>query len=172
MFEPKKIKRVEGGEILSAQLRHVINTGAQRPAVELYHVVDRCVGEKHEEMLWYPAISRGATTGSTLYSVLWTYAHSAEDCADRLFVTGAILNKDEWEEKALRSDSTMRWFDGGHLPDNLKPTVASIQGVAWAMVTTIAPSPELTVGLRKLLEAKDCFVRAKILSDEEAGEGE
>jgi hypothetical protein len=30
------------------------------------------------------------------------------------------------------------------------------------MLQTLPPGPELTAGLRKLLEAKDCFVRAKL----------
>lgn len=36
---------------------------------------------------------------------------------------------------------------------------------AISMLLTIPDSPELTVGLRKLLEAKDAFVRATILGE-------
>lgn len=35
-------------------------------------------------------------------------------------------------------------------------------GVGVAMVGRLGDSPELTAGLRKLLEAKDCFVRASL----------
>lgn len=34
------------------------------------------------------------------------------------------------------------------------------------MVKHVPHNPELTVGLRKLLEAKDCFVRAKLYKEE------
>lgn len=49
---------------------------------------------------------------------------------------------------------------------NLRGVQADIAEDVWIfavdMVTTNADSPELTAGLRKLLEAKDCFVRASL----------
>jgi len=44
--------------------------------------------------------------------------------------------------------------------------------VAYDMVLSIESSAELTVGLRKLLEAKDCFVRAKLLEAKKASQKE
>lgn len=40
-----------------------------------------------------------------------------------------------------------------------------IQGVATQAVDQLPDSAELTAGLRKLVEAKDCFVRAAIEAD-------
>lgn len=58
----------------------------------------------------------------------------------------------------------LRWFDYRHLADGQPRQVsASIAQEAAIMLDVIhADDPELTAGLRKLLEAKDCFVRAAI----------
>jgi HEAT repeat protein len=50
-------------------------------------------------------------------------------------------------------------FAVDHLPEPLR-TVSLYSGhLAAAMMTELADGPELSAGLRKLLEAKDCFVR-------------
>jgi len=57
----------------------------------------------------------------------------------------------------------MRYFEFAHLPDGpLKNTSASCAMLAEVMVQTLPDGPELTAGLRKLLEAKDCFVRSAL----------
>lgn len=56
-----------------------------------------------------------------------------------------------------------RWFDWDNLPEGLpRDTSASVGLTASDMLESLPDSPELTAGLRKLLEAKDCFVRAAI----------
>lgn len=56
-----------------------------------------------------------------------------------------------------------RWFDYGHLPAGAaRHTSALCHDLAAAMLDDLRDGPELTAGLRKLLEAKDCFVRAAI----------
>ena len=60
-----------------------------------------------------------------------------------------------------------RWFAYGHLPDGPARHVSARCGqLAQAMITALPDGPELAAGLRKLLEAKDCFVRAAIDGDE------
>lgn len=54
------------------------------------------------------------------------------------------------------------FFDYGHLPEHLQPVSRQIHDVAEAMIEQISDGPELVAGLRKLLEAKDCFVRASL----------
>ena len=56
-----------------------------------------------------------------------------------------------------------RWFDYKHLQQGA-PQVASAACALLAiqMIKQLEDSPELVAGLRKLLEAKDCFVRAAI----------
>ena len=56
-----------------------------------------------------------------------------------------------------------RWFAYGHLPAGLPFALsARVASLACDMVEELPDGPELTTGLRKLLEAKDCFVRAAI----------
>lgn len=56
----------------------------------------------------------------------------------------------------------MRYFSYEHLPPHLQPISRLMHDTAAHMVTQLPDSPELTAGLRKMLEAKDCFVRAGI----------
>jgi len=55
-----------------------------------------------------------------------------------------------------------RWFNFGPLPDRLQVISAPCQRLAIRMIHDLPDGPELTTGLRKLLEAKDCFVRAAL----------
>ena len=56
-----------------------------------------------------------------------------------------------------------RWFEYDHLPEGIvRHTSRTCAALAEQMITDLADGPELTAGLRKLLEAKDCFVRAAI----------
>lgn len=58
--------------------------------------------------------------------------------------------------------SLLGYFSYTHLPEHLQTVLQPCSGLAHAMVATLPDSPELTAGLRHLLEAKDCFVRAKL----------
>lgn len=56
-----------------------------------------------------------------------------------------------------------RYFDPSHLPAGLpRAASAMCESLAREMIGGTPDSPELTAGLRKLLEAKDCFVRAAL----------
>jgi hypothetical protein len=51
-------------------------------------------------------------------------------------------------------------FAYSHLPEqHLRGISKAVHDLAEAMVQVMPDSPELAAGLRKLLEAKDCFVR-------------
>lgn len=56
----------------------------------------------------------------------------------------------------------LRFFQYEHLPEHLKPTSRAVALLAHQMVDELPSNAELTTGLRKLLEAKDCFVRAAL----------
>lgn len=56
----------------------------------------------------------------------------------------------------------LSFFEFGHLPDPLRQVSRHFYEFAHTMVETLEEGPELTVGLRKLLEAKDCFVRQAV----------
>lgn len=53
----------------------------------------------------------------------------------------------------------MRYFDVGHLPTDLQQVSAPLGHAAAVVLSLLPDGPELTAGLRKLVEAKDCFVR-------------
>jgi hypothetical protein len=52
------------------------------------------------------------------------------------------------------------FFEHVHLSEPLNHPAAECKQLAERMTELIPDGPELTAGLRKLLEAKDCFVRA------------
>lgn len=54
----------------------------------------------------------------------------------------------------------MRFFAYEHLPAHLQDSSAMFYNLALKIVRNIPRNPERTVALRKLLEAKDCAVRA------------
>lgn len=56
----------------------------------------------------------------------------------------------------------MKYFECSHLPDNLQRISAPIKDLADKMQMVLPEGDEKEAGLRKLLEAKDCFVRAAI----------
>jgi hypothetical protein len=56
-----------------------------------------------------------------------------------------------------------RWFSYEHLPAGTPRHVSAMCAhMAAEILREVPDGPELTAGLRKLLEAKDCFVRAAI----------
>ena len=54
------------------------------------------------------------------------------------------------------------WFEYQHLPEHLQTVAVLFCQLADLIVKDIDPGPERTVALRKLLEAKDAAVRAKL----------
>ena len=57
----------------------------------------------------------------------------------------------------------LRYFTHAHLPEGpLRDVSGQLGCVARDMAAQLPDGPELTAGLRKLLEAKDCFVRAAL----------
>lgn len=53
-------------------------------------------------------------------------------------------------------------FAWSHLPKHLQDVSSPIGMLAGSLVSRLPDGPELSAGLRKLLEAKDCFVRAEV----------
>jgi hypothetical protein len=55
----------------------------------------------------------------------------------------------------------LRFFEFAHLPPRLQEISRPFHALAHDLAGKL-DGPELTVGLRKLLEAKDCMVRAAL----------
>jgi len=56
----------------------------------------------------------------------------------------------------------LRYFDFAHLPPKLKLISEPFHALAILMDEKLPAGPEKSAGLRKLLEAKDCMVRANL----------
>jgi hypothetical protein len=73
------------------------------------------------------------------------------------------------QQKAYeKKDRMMRNFRYAHLPPRLQDVSHRFAINARWIVDNIPSSPERTVALRKLLESKDCAVRARLEGDEPA----
>lgn len=65
-------------------------------------------------------------------------------------------------DKSSPSQRILKFFSFDHLPAQLQIISKPIHDLAVKMDEELPDSAEKTVGLRKLLEAKDCFVRAAL----------
>lgn len=88
------------------------------------------------------------------------------DCLDRHYHEGSTMSVDKKNPPSIYShpsvEAMMEWFAYDHLPPHLQIVSKGIHAIAGVMMFS-GEGPELTAGLRKLLEAKDCFVRAAIV---------
>jgi len=62
-------------------------------------------------------------------------------------------------------DRMLQFFEYAHLPEHLQEISKPFGELALRICDTLPSNPERTAGLRKLLEAKDCIVRAKLYKE-------
>lgn len=62
-------------------------------------------------------------------------------------------------------DRMLQFFAYAHLPPHLQEISKPFGELAQQIVETLPVNAERTAGLRKLLEAKDCIVRAKLYKE-------
>ncbi len=60
------------------------------------------------------------------------------------------------------AEPIMKYFEYAHLPEKLQSVSKPIGDLAKAMDEQLPSGAEKSAGLRKLLEAKDCLVRAAL----------
>jgi hypothetical protein len=63
-------------------------------------------------------------------------------------------------------DRMEQFFAYSHLPPALQEVSRPLGELASWAISTLPLNAERTAGLRKLLEAKDCFVRAKLYKED------
>lgn len=73
--------------------------------------------------------------------------------------TAEVINT---KELIMSEERMMKWFEFEHLPEHLKVVSIKFYEIACSVCALVEPGPERTVALRKLLEAKDAAVRAKL----------
>jgi hypothetical protein len=76
-----------------------------------------------------------------------------------------LITKEQLEK--LMEYPILRYFKWGHLPENLQMVSQPFADLAWNLIRmeddgTVTRHPETHEALRKLLEAKDCAVRAAL----------
>jgi hypothetical protein len=81
----------------------------------------------------------------------------AQGCDNR--ETGNI---EDFSDRHPAVPEILQYFECGHLPERLRGTSEACAALAADMERLLPDGPELTAGLRKLLEAKDCFIRAAL----------
>lgn len=59
----------------------------------------------------------------------------------------------------------LQYFKYEHLPNHLQEVSKPIGDLAKQMENQLPDGPEKEAGMRKLLEAKDCFVRASLANN-------
>lgn len=69
------------------------------------------------------------------------------------------------DKELARRYPILRFFEYDHLPQELQRISMDFRDTAWNLARELAYCAETSTGLRKLLEAKDCFVRASIPED-------
>lgn len=62
----------------------------------------------------------------------------------------------------------LQFFECDHLPLNLREVASHFRELAIRMVVNLPKNPERTAGLRKLLESKDCAVRAVLFKESQS----
>ena len=62
-------------------------------------------------------------------------------------------------------DRMLQFFEYSHLPSHLQEISQPFNAMAHNIVNTLPSNAERTVGLRKLLEAKDCIVRSVLYKE-------
>jgi len=68
----------------------------------------------------------------------------------------------EFSAEQLQADPILQFFHFAHLPPALRPMSQCFCGMAQFVVSSAPRNAERTMALRKLLEAKDCAVRAML----------
>lgn len=62
----------------------------------------------------------------------------------------------------MEEDRMRKWFAFEHLPEKLQAISRPFGVLADSIIECLEPGPERDIALRKLLEAKDAAVRAKL----------
>lgn len=76
-------------------------------------------------------------------------------------------NKTRAREERPMTEHILQFFTYQHLPAHLQEISKPFADTAHWIIATLPRNPERTVALRKLLEAKDAAVRARLAKDAE-----
>lgn len=79
------------------------------------------------------------------------------------------MSPEQYEERVqlVREYAILEFFEFKHLPEHLREVSRPFCDLAFEMARTLPKGAETSAGLRKLLEAKDCAVRARVAKPQE-----
>ena len=77
-----------------------------------------------------------------------------------------MIDQSVLAQHAKPTQDVVRFLDSSHLRGDLQPYVQKFEKLASEILSEVPGSAELTNAMRKLVEAKDAAVRAKIHGDE------
>lgn len=80
----------------------------------------------------------------------------------QVFVPGEVKS-DRWQGRHPSVAHFKPLFEYSHLPGHLQIVSSAFADTAYEMLRLLDDGPELSAGLRKLVEAKDCAVRQAVL---------
>ena len=66
------------------------------------------------------------------------------------------------EERSISEEPLLRYFSHEYFPQAPQVISAAFSKLAFTAAESVTPSVERNAGMRKLLEAKDCFIRAAL----------
>ena len=87
---------------------------------------------------------------------------------DLSHVNNNALKRIQKGKTMSQQNPIIEYFAYAHLPEHLQAVSKPIGELAELLDKSLPNGPEKSAGLRKLLEAKDCFVRASISSVNDA----
>lgn len=70
---------------------------------------------------------------------------------------------DRWSKRHPSVAHFEPLFEYGHLPEHLQAVSKPFAKLALVLLAQLHDGPELSAGLRKLVEAKDCAVRQAVI---------
>ena len=73
-----------------------------------------------------------------------------------------VESRPDGKDPKFNASHLLQYFEYAHLPDHLQVVSKVFPELAWYIDAVIPPGPEKTVAFRKLLESKDCAVRAAL----------
>lgn len=79
----------------------------------------------------------------------------------RTLIGGKLYQLEEVNEGNM-DNKLIQFFEYSHLPEKLQAISKPFGQLAFQIVDTLPDNPERDMALRKLLEAKDCAVRANL----------
>lgn len=107
----------------------------------------------------------GSAVGETKREVFEKLSEAHPDAAEIRIRSGAApsASDDTMNEiQQLTGERMLAFFKSGHLPENLRRVSEPFGALACHLVHELPLNAERTVAPRKLLEAKDCAVRAML----------